>query len=159
MPLAIMSMGVLFNLLNGYMQRKMDFLSCSETMYQAGWFTFTVVYYRHTALFRRYAVELASIISSVIFAQTGRHPALSASKGNVPLCHFRNYFGEIAEWAGWAILTCSLSVWSSLWTIANLVPRANAIWCRYREEFWRRRRTETCFLLLVEGAFITTYVT
>ena len=21
------------------------------------------------------------------------------------------------------------------WTIANLVPRANAIWCRYREEF------------------------
>ncbi len=47
-----------------------------------------------------------------------------------------NYFGEIVEWAGWAILTCSLSGLVFLWwTIANLVPRANAIWCRYREEF------------------------
>ena len=47
-----------------------------------------------------------------------------------------NYLGEIIEWAGWAILTCSLSglvfFW---WTVANLVPRANAIWHRYREEF------------------------
>lgn len=47
-----------------------------------------------------------------------------------------NYLGEIIEWAGWAILTCSLSglvfFW---WTMANLVPRANAIWHRYREEF------------------------
>ena len=47
-----------------------------------------------------------------------------------------NYFGEIVEWAGWAILTCSLSGLVFLWwTIANLVPRANAIWYRYREEF------------------------
>ena len=27
-----------------------------------------------------------------IIAQTGRHPALSASKRNVPLCHFRQLF-------------------------------------------------------------------
>ena len=47
-----------------------------------------------------------------------------------------NYFGEIIEWAGWAILTCSLSGLVFLWwTIANLVPRAHALWCRYREEF------------------------
>ena len=47
-----------------------------------------------------------------------------------------NYFGEIIEWAGWAILTCSLSGLVFLWwTIANLVPRAHALWRRYREEF------------------------
>ena len=39
MPLAIMSMGVLFNLLNGYMQGKWIFYLAPETMYQAGWFT------------------------------------------------------------------------------------------------------------------------
>lgn len=47
-----------------------------------------------------------------------------------------NYLGEIVEWVGWAILTWSLSgcifAW---WTVANLVPRADAIWHRYREEF------------------------
>ena len=35
MPLAIMSMGVLFNLLNGYMQGKWIFYLAPETMYQA----------------------------------------------------------------------------------------------------------------------------
>lgn len=39
MPLAIMSMGVLFNLLNGYMQGKWIFYLAPETMYQADWFT------------------------------------------------------------------------------------------------------------------------
>lgn len=66
-----------------------------------------------------------------------------------------NYFGEIVEWAGWAILTCSLSGLVFLWwTIANLVPRANAIWCRYREEFGDavgERETSVPFPLL--GAF------
>ena len=90
MPLAIMSMGVLFNLLNGYMQGKWIFYLAPETMYQSGWFT--VVYFRHIVLFRRYAVELAVGLYHPTFAQTGRHPALSASKRNVPLCHFRQLF-------------------------------------------------------------------
>lgn len=58
MPLAIMSMGVLFNLLNGY-ARKMDLLSCSRNDVSSRLVHFTVVYYRHTAFFYRYADELA----------------------------------------------------------------------------------------------------
>ena len=38
MPLSIMSMGILFNLLNGYMQGKWIFYLAPETMYQSGWF-------------------------------------------------------------------------------------------------------------------------
>ena len=91
MPLAIMSMGVLFNLLNGYMQGKWIFYLAPETMYQAGWFT-SPWFIIGTALFRRYAVELAVGLYHSSFAQTGRHPALSASKRNVPLCHFRQLF-------------------------------------------------------------------
>ncbi len=47
-----------------------------------------------------------------------------------------NYFGEIIEWAGWAILT-----WSSagfvffIWTIANLFPRAIAHHKWYQNKF------------------------
>ena len=38
-----------------------------------------------------------------------------------------NYFGEIIEWIGWAILTWSISgLVFALWTIANLFPRALA---------------------------------
>ena len=36
-----------------------------------------------------------------------------------------NYFGEMIEWIGWAIMTWSLSGFVfALWTIFNLLPRA-----------------------------------
>ena len=47
-----------------------------------------------------------------------------------------NYFGELVEWTGFAILTASPAAWVFVWwTFANLVPRADAIHRRYREEF------------------------
>ena len=47
-----------------------------------------------------------------------------------------NYFGELVEWTGFAILTASPAAWVFVWwTFANLVPRANAIYGRYRKEF------------------------
>jgi protein-S-isoprenylcysteine O-methyltransferase Ste14 len=47
-----------------------------------------------------------------------------------------NYFGEIIEWIGWAILTWSISgLVFALWTIANLFPRALAHHKWYQEKF------------------------
>ena len=47
-----------------------------------------------------------------------------------------NYFGEIVEWGGFAILTWSASGWVfAWWTFANLVPRSNAIYKRYQTMF------------------------
>lgn len=47
-----------------------------------------------------------------------------------------NYFGELVEWTGFAILTVSPAAWVFVgWTAANLVPRADAIHRKYREEF------------------------
>ena len=47
-----------------------------------------------------------------------------------------NYFGEILEWIGWAILTWSISgVVFAIWTIANLFPRALAHHKWYQEKF------------------------
>jgi 3-oxo-5-alpha-steroid 4-dehydrogenase 1 len=47
-----------------------------------------------------------------------------------------NYFGEIVEWIGWAVLTWT---WAgaafALWTIANLLPRALALHRWYRAQF------------------------
>ena len=47
-----------------------------------------------------------------------------------------NYFGEVLEWIGFAVLTWSLSgavfAW---WTFANLAPRAARIYDMYQREF------------------------
>ena len=47
-----------------------------------------------------------------------------------------NYFGELLEWLGWAVLTWSLSGFMFfLWTFANLFPRAIANHKWYKKEF------------------------
>ena len=47
-----------------------------------------------------------------------------------------NYFGEIIEWIGWAILTFSISgVVFLLWVIANLFPRAIGHHQWYKNKF------------------------
>lgn len=47
-----------------------------------------------------------------------------------------NYFGEILEWTGFAVLTWS---WAGAvfawWTFANLTPRSAALYRRYKNEF------------------------
>jgi len=47
-----------------------------------------------------------------------------------------NYFGEMVQWVGLAIMVDQLAMWSfAIWTVANLLPRAlsNLKW--YRETF------------------------
>ena len=47
-----------------------------------------------------------------------------------------NYFGEIVEWTGLAIASCSPAAWLFVWwTFANLAPRAKSINKKYRAEF------------------------
>ena len=47
-----------------------------------------------------------------------------------------NYLGELIEWTGFAVLTASPAAWVFVWwTAANLVPRANAIYHKYCDEF------------------------
>ena len=47
-----------------------------------------------------------------------------------------NYFGELVEWFGFAVLTWSPSgLVFFLFTFANLVPRSSALYDKYVEEF------------------------
>jgi 3-oxo-5-alpha-steroid 4-dehydrogenase 1 len=57
MPLAIMSMGILFNLLNGY-ARRMDFLPCPRNDVPVRLVYLPVLYNRYFAVFYGYAGEL-----------------------------------------------------------------------------------------------------
>lgn len=154
MPIVIMALSIVFNLTNGYMQGYWLFVKAPEEAYYAqlyasSWF-----------------VDPRFIIGTIIFF-TGmainwhsdhvirhlRRPGDSAHylpKGGLyNYVTSANYFGEIVEWAGWALLTWS---WAGfvflLFTISNLVPRANSIYHKYEIEFadeFKQRKLKRVF--------------
>lgn len=136
MPLAIMLMGIVFNLLNGFMQGWWLFYLAPETRYTPDWLLTPQFIIGLLLFFTGMAINWHSdhIIRHLRRPGDTRH--YLPSKGMYRYVTSANYLGEIIEWAGWAILTWSLSGLVFLWwTVANLVPRANAIWHRYKEEF------------------------
>ncbi len=144
MPIGIMFMGVSFNILNAWMQ---------------GYWIFNIAYSpEYPALFVRQGTawfySAPFIIGTILFIigfifnlqsdYTIRHLRKDPNdtkhyfpKGGLfKYVTSANYFGELLEWLGFAILTWSISgLVFFIWTFANLVPRANSIYKRYRQEF------------------------
>ena len=136
MPLGIMSMGIFFNLLNGTMQGEWIFYLSPADRYTLDWLT-TPQFIIGSLLF--FAGMTVNIHSDYII----RHLRKPGDTGHyLPQGGFfryvtsANYFGEIVEWCGFALLTWS---WAGAvfawWTAANLIPRADRIYHRYREMF------------------------
>lgn len=92
MPLAIMSMGILFNLLNGYMQGEWIFYLAPATMYQSDWFTSPYFIIGTLLFFTGMLVNWSSDYIIRHLRKSGRHTALSATERHVPLCDFRQLF-------------------------------------------------------------------
>lgn len=114
----------------------MDFLPCPRNDVPVRLVYLPVLYNRYFAVFTGMLVNWSSDYIIRHLRKPGDTRHYLPQKGMYRYVTSANYFGEIVEWAGWAILTCSLSGLVFLWwTIANLVPRADAIWKRYREEF------------------------
>ena len=127
MPIAIMLMGVVFNVLNGLMQGEWLFYLAPEGLYTDAWLGTPSFWLGVILFFIGMGINLHS--DSVI-----RH--YLPQKGMYRYVTSGNYFGELVEWIGFAVLTCSPAAWVFvLWTFANLAPRANSIRNRYREEF------------------------
>ena len=136
MPLAIMMMGMLFNLLNGFMQGEWLFYLAPETLYTPEWLLTPQFIIGVLLFFTGMGINWYSDYVIRHLRKPGDTRHYLPSQGMYRYVTSANYFGEIIEWAGWAILTWSLSGLVFLWwTVANLVPRANAIWHRYKEEF------------------------
>ncbi|MGO8996579.1 MAG: methyltransferase [Polyangiaceae bacterium] len=125
MPLAIVAMGALFNCANGYLNGR----------------SLTVFGPEHDATWLRdprFALGCALFLGGLVINQQSdailralRGPGETGYKiptgGMYRFVSCPNYFGEMVEWIGWALLTGSLAGWSfALWTAANLAPRAFA---------------------------------
>ncbi len=136
MPLSILLMGAVFNFINAFLLGEDLFHLDSTQPYTAEWFT-TPTFLAGTLIFLvGMGINLHSdhVIRHLRPAGDTRH--YLPQKGMYRYVTSGNYFGELVEWTGFALLTQSTAAWIFvLWTFANLAPRAYAIRRHYRQEF------------------------
>lgn len=136
MPLSIILMGVIFNVLNAMMQGGWIFYVSDSNRYGVGW----LWSWQFIVGLVVFAAGMAININSDYIIRHLRRPGDTRHYiprgGMFKYVSSANYFGEWLEWTGFAILTWS---WAgavfSLWTFANLAPRARKIHARYLKEF------------------------
>lgn len=136
MPLSIIAMSILFNSLNALAQGGWLFYFSPLERYTAAWLADPRFIIGTLIFFYGMYVNISS--DSII--RNLRKPGDSAhylpQGGLFRYVTSANYFGELLEWVGFAILTWSLSgALFALWTFANLGPRAARIYDRYKQEF------------------------
>lgn len=144
MPLSIVAMGFTFNLINAAMQGGWIFFLSPEGYYGEGitWLG-TPQFIIGCALF--FVGFYINLHSDFLIREVRRKNQVMGKNGHK---HFlpeggvfryvtsANYFGEIVEWTGFAILTWSLpGAIFAWWTFANLVPRAASTYKKYRTEY------------------------
>lgn len=136
MPLSIIGCGVLFNVINGYMQGEWLFHLAPEGYYTDEWFASPAFICGVIVFFAGISINLHSdhVIRHLRPKGDTRH--YLPQKGFYKYVTSANYFGELVEWTGFAILTQSTAAWIFvLWTFANLAPRAYKIKEKYIKEF------------------------
>lgn len=132
MPIAIPAMAMFFNVVNGVLNgNQLAFGHYGDAWLSDPRFLVGV------ALF---AIGYATNLWADAKLRALRAPGETGYKiprgGLYELISCPNYFGEIVEWCGWAVLTWSLAGLSfAVWTIANLAPRAWTHHKWYRAQF------------------------
>jgi 3-oxo-5-alpha-steroid 4-dehydrogenase 1 len=136
MPVGIMLMGIVFNVINGYMQGEWIFHLSPDGLYTTEWLR-TPQFVVGTVLF--FMGMIINIYSDHVIRnlrKPGDKNHYLPKKGMFKYVTSANYLGEFIEWTGFAILTWSASgavfAW---WTFANLVPRSNTIYKKYKAMF------------------------
>lgn len=136
MPLCIILMGIIFNMVNAYLIGGWIFYVAPADMYPVSWLYSPLFILGLVIFIAGAAINLSSdsIIRNLRKPGDTRH--YIPRGGLYKYVTGANYFGELTEWAGYAILTwCPGGAVFVLWTFANLAPRAKATHRRYLREF------------------------
>lgn len=136
MPLAIIAMGVIFNLINSYMIGGWIFYVSPSDMYTPAWFTSPCFIIGLTLFFAGMVINWHSDYIIRHLRKPGDTRHYIPRGGMFRFVTSANYFGEVLEWTGYAVLTWSLGGLAfAVWTFANLAPRARKLHARYLSEF------------------------
>ncbi len=134
MPLAVISLGFIFNGINSYLNGRYIY-------------TFSGGYNDSWLMDPRFIIGVIIFISGFVINRNsdvilrnlrgpGKPEYQMTDKGLFRWISCPNYLGEIMIWSGWAIATWSMAGLSfALWTAANLIPRARANHRWYNQRF------------------------
>lgn len=126
MPVAIVLMGVSFNMLNAFMQAGWLFYFAPSDMYSVSWLYSPQFIAGFIIFVAGMFVNISS--DSIIrnLRKEGDNNYYLPKGGMFNYVVSANYFGEFLEWVGFALLSWSwAAVVFAVWTFANLAPRAN----------------------------------
>lgn len=137
MPVAIMLMGITFNVINGVMQGgglywfpNPDFAEGAS--YLLRWNVIAGIVLFLAGLGINWHSD--HVIRNLRKPGDTRH--YLPQRGMYRYVTSANYLGELMEWTGFALAAATPVAWLfPIWTAANLVPRAHAIHKKYRMEF------------------------
>jgi 3-oxo-5-alpha-steroid 4-dehydrogenase 1 len=134
MPLVIVIMAVFFNTMNGFINGY--YLGTLQHQYLDDWF-------KHPVFIAGFILFITGMLINMAADNKLIHLRKSSTNGyQIPFgLLFRkiscpNFFGEIIEWGGFALLCWSWPAFSFfVWTLCNLVPRALDHHRWYRNKF------------------------
>lgn len=136
MPVTVMLMGMVFNTINAYLIGRWLYQEAPAGMYGQNWLSSPQFIFGTIVFFAGMFINLHSdhIIRHLRKPGDTRH--YIPRKGFYKYVTSANYFGELTEWIGYAILTWSpAGVLFAIWTFANLGPRSKSLTAKYEEEF------------------------
>ena len=136
MPITIVLMGITFNTLNSYIIASWLFYYVPDSYYTMEWLSSPAFIIGVSMFFLGMIINLYSdhIIRNLRKPNDSKH--YIPKKGLYKYVTSANYFGELTEWIGYAILTWSPAGFLfAIWTFANLAPRAKSLTAKYEEEF------------------------
>lgn len=136
MPVAIMLMGLVFNTLNAYLIGGWLYGQAPSGKYELNWLWSPQFVIGLLLFIAGMAINMHSdhVIRNLRKPGDTRH--YIPKKGLYRYVTSANYFGELTEWIGYAILTWSpAGALFAVWTFANLGPRAKSLTEKYVSEF------------------------
>lgn len=148
-PLVIVSMAVAFNVLNAYLNAR--WLTALGPGYGLGWLLSFRFLYGLMVFGTGLAINRWADLRLRKLRKPGQGGYAIPRGGLYDEISCPNYFGELVQWTGWAILTWSpAGLGFAAFTAANLVPRAVSHHRWYQRTFPdypRRRRAIIPYLL------------
>ena len=136
MPIIIILLGVTFNVINAYMIGGWLFYVSPIDYYSSSWLLSPLFILGTVIFFAGMGTNLYSDHIIRHLRQPGDTRHYIPRGGMYRYVTSANYFGELTEWIGYAILTWCLGALAFvIWTFANLAPRSRSIHRRYISEF------------------------
>ena len=136
MPVSVVLMGAVFNIINSYLICGWIFILAPVDYYTVQWLYSPQFIVGALIFIFGMVVNLNSDYIIRHLRKPGDTRHYIPRGGMFKYVSSANYYGEITEWFGYAILTWSLpGAIFCMWTFANLAPRANSLYEKYTKEF------------------------